>query len=100
MTRLKSRIHDASGLTLWVCYFPVRPGYQGCPHVNMTPFGNHCHSGASPLEIIGFSSFLQLTLLEPWYQSKTMGFAMSVVQWFLVTFTEKKSMHLSTQSDL
>lgn len=74
MTRLKSRIHDASSLTIQVCYFPARPGYQGCPHVNVTSFGNHCPSGASTLQIIGFNSFLQLTLLEPWYQVKTMGF--------------------------
>lgn len=90
MTRLRSRIHDASSLTIWVCYFPARPGYQGCPHVNVTSFGNHCPSGASTLQIIGFNSFLQLTLLEPWYQVKTMGFAMSVLQWVLTPFTEKK----------
>lgn len=71
-----------------------------CPHVNVISFGNHCPSGASTLQIIGFNSFLQLTLLEPWYQVKIMGFAMSVLQWVLVTFTEKKSMHLNTQSDL
>ena len=75
MTILKSRIHDASSLTIWVCYFPARvedrvtnvsqgtkdTGYQ-------TPFGNYYHSGASTVQIIGFNSFLQLTLLAPWYR--------------------------------
>lgn len=37
------------------------------PHVNVTPFGNYYHSGASTVQIIGFNSFLQLTLLVPWY---------------------------------
>lgn len=81
-------------------YIRIMPGYQECLHVNGTSFGNYYHSGASTLQIIGFNSFLQLTLLVPWYQLKTMGFAMSVLQWVLVTFTEKKSMHLNTQSDL